>query len=67
MSKSYDVSELADELEDNVVFPEVPSGPEFPAVPTGPIMPVAPKLSSKEKELLVSQRSRKSKCSSKYG
>jgi hypothetical protein len=59
MSKSYDVSDLADELEDNVVFPEVPSGPIFPSVPSGPIMPVAPKLSSKERETLVSQRSKK--------
>lgn len=59
MSKSYDISELADEFEDNVAFPEVPSGPVFPAVPTGIIMPVAPKLSSKEREILVSQRSKK--------
>jgi len=59
MSKSYDISELADEFEDDNVFPDAPSGPVFPAVPTGPIMPVAPKLSSKEREALVSQRGKK--------
>jgi len=59
MSKSYDVSELADELEDINVFPSVPSDPIFPSVPTTPIMPVAPKLSPKERETLISQRSKK--------